>query len=612
MNLEEKKDIKPVENQIDIKIQEMDYMNTIPPSKPIENETIFNDIINDCTVNSSPTLQSTEIEASTTAALRVSEEASDSEIISTTVLEVVTNKLPPPMLLSSEVINVNLQPKLRKIGYSNIRPPNLKKSFTSPSQTLMVCKPSVVPILSQSVISALPTILPVSKPIPIPHSLINSKIRLNRKRSKVLQVAHVTRETANLFNELLTPYASSAELINRLLLLEKFRRLGDLVLAKHVNSKTKQQNLMTTTIGISKPLYRFPEYEPNKQTLLYSDIDLIENVSGTLCRNFDINKMDNKNDDYEGCLLEKSIMMIDCALINEDKEIPSNQNLTFFPTTTTTKKFLKIPKSIITKPVICKLTQSYNNIINVNGNGVRGKRKVNITPTTHLATAFSPNPIISTNMAATTISITNKVGISTKSITTTTVTNCSTISTIFNASLTTTNKATVNNTITNTAVTATKINSAAKIFINHSTALSMQNKISIIVTTAIIGNHHNSPITTTTTPTSIDNKTNPITSVKFISNKDNMVKAMYANNRTVNVTTKPIEHTIKIRNITSFSTPSNAIKLASIKPLLSSSTSNTVENISTLCIPKTVRLVNSKQFNSEEAPFTMVNGTYGK
>lgn len=646
-----------MESQINIEIQEISKSDKIPLSELVENKTITNDEINDCTINSLQTLQSTEVEATTKVAIG-SVESSDSEIITTTVAEVVSNPSLPPMIQSTDMANVNFQPKLCSIenNYIKHQPPNFKKLLP---KSLQVCKPSVLPIppqlqISQSVETALPTVLPIPKPIrprrfpKIPCSQMNSKTRLNRRRPKVLQVAHVTPETANLFNELMRPYGSSVELVNHLLLLEKCRRLGDLVLAKHGNNKTKQQNLMSSTIGLSKPLYRFPKYKPNKQTLLHSNGEDNENISGIEIppnninyNDVKINLVDNANDDFEGRMLKKQKLTINCASKNEGREIPSNQNLTFTPiTTTTTTKYIKIPKSIISKNVICKPSQSYNNIITVSGDGVGETKKVNtlpisianttiaeitiITPTT--STTTHTDTIITTNTATTTTSITNIIGISTNTVITTSVVNSSTISTTVITSPTTATKTTVNDTNTNIAVTTSKVNQAAKASINDTTAAlsvittmpasknineATKNEISITVTTTIIGNHNNSSLTTTTTPTSIDSKINPITSVQSISNKVEMVKTEeYAQDRKLNVT-KSVPN--KIRNCDvatpSLATPSSTIKLASIKPLLSSSTSNTVGKISTICTPKTVRLVNTKQLNSEELRFTMANGT---
>jgi len=161
----------------------------------------------------------------------------------------INKQVKSPLVLVPTVNNV--QP-LKPNNHSN----QLSTTFAIKKPIMPIYKePTFVPVLKpvdnveflSSFETSTKCSLPIRKPIQLEPNKISTPLfakpaltAKQRRQQDGLKIAsQILKEPMELFNELLRPYSSPRELINHLLVLEKLRRLSELVLMNNPYEKTK-------------------------------------------------------------------------------------------------------------------------------------------------------------------------------------------------------------------------------------------------------------------------------------------------------------------------------------------------------------------------------------
>lgn len=305
------------------------------------------------------------------------------------------------LVSSSQIIKSEIPPN-NVVKYSTISSSSISKSTDiSPNKTLLSSNSSKLSESAKQIHLKPPVFIPVLKRINIqnrpffisPTSLATSKIHKSVKLQHtesdkpLTRKARVTVATNRLFKEMLKPYHSSKELVNHLLILEKYRQSGDIILPNQINSKFCDKIKLSQSVSATaNNVHLFPKFNPkNIHELLQID-------NSNSCKDNKINPLLNNKTILNGCkIIKKPIIM---------------KNLIIKGKGNSTAQFKVIPKTILSKNTFIKPLKLYTNKTISLGDG--DLKKCIILPTNptianyNIAkniTSTKITPIITTNVS---------------------------------------------------------------------------------------------------------------------------------------------------------------------------------------------------------------------
>lgn len=321
-------------------------------------------------------------------------------------------KAPSSQLTQTQMNKEPKSPLVLVPTINNTQPLKPNNPSNQPSTTVAIKKPimptykepTFVPVLKpvdnlqflSTFDSSTKCSVPVRKPIqPDPNTQF-AKPALTAKQKRQQEglkiTSHILKEPMELFNKLLRPYSSPRELINHLLVLEKFRRLRELVLMSNPNenSKVNKTNLQS----------KVNNYYVHNNGTPTTTLRLIG-----MKRQVNFNSFNNQ-------IIKKPRIENNCMADVRLTPIQQNTLKPFIPFTVGTK-YIKIPQTVHAKSVVCNPTQTYSKSICGNYNG---KQVVVITKagTTHKTTNNATNKTANCSTTLTPSAAISNIGVSNK------------------------------------------------------------------------------------------------------------------------------------------------------------------------------------------------------